>query len=65
MKCLDYAEETWTLMQADERRLEAFQMWIWKRMESISWMNTVTNKKIPRKVNEDKQIRNVRQQRQH
>jgi len=41
MKCLVwsvalYAAETWTLMQIDRIRLEAFEMWIWKRMEKIS-----------------------------
>jgi len=28
---------TWTLMQADRSKLEAFEMWIWRRMEKISW----------------------------
>jgi len=38
MKCLVwsvalYPAETWTLQQTDRRRLEAFEMWIWRRME--------------------------------
>jgi len=32
-----YAAETWILMQADRSKLEAFGMWIWRRMEKISW----------------------------
>ena len=44
MKCLVwsvalYAAETWTLTQTD-RRLEAFEMWIWRKMEKISWSNS-------------------------
>jgi len=31
-----YAAETWTLTQTDKRRFEAFEMWIWGRMEKIS-----------------------------
>jgi len=31
-----YAAETWTLTQADRRKLEAFEMWILLRMEKIS-----------------------------
>jgi len=31
-----YASETWTVAQADRKRLEAMEMWIWRRMEKIS-----------------------------
>jgi len=62
MKCLVlsvalYAAETWTLTQTD-RRLEAFEMWIWRRMEKISWLDKVTNEDVVRKVNKDMQILN-------
>jgi len=48
MKCLFwsvalFAAETWTLTPTDRRRLEAFEMWIWRRMEKISWLDKVTN----------------------
>jgi len=39
-----YVAETWTLTQTDRRRLEAFEMWIWRRMEKISWLDKVANK---------------------
>ena len=60
MKCLVwsvalYATETWTLMQTD-RRLEAFDIWIRRRMTKISWLDKVTNKEVLRRVNEDRQI---------
>ena len=63
MKCLVwsvalYAAETWMLMQTDRRRLEAFEMWIWRRMEKISWLDKVTNKEVLRRVDEDRQILN-------
>ena len=31
------------MIQSDRRRLEAFEMWIWRRMEKISWLDKVTN----------------------
>jgi len=49
-----YAAEKWTLTQTD-RRLEAFEIWIWRRMENISQLDKVTNEKVPRRVNEDRQ----------
>ena len=41
-----YAAETWTLTQADRSKLEAFEMWIWRRMEKISWVDKKTNQEI-------------------
>ena len=32
-----YGSETWTIRKEDMRRLEAFEMWIWRRMEKVSW----------------------------
>jgi len=48
MKCLLwsvalYAAEMCRMTQADRRKLEAFVMWIWKRMEKIRWLDKVTN----------------------
>jgi len=38
-----YGAETWTMTKADRERLEAFEMWVWRRMEKISWADKVTN----------------------
>jgi len=70
MKCLVwsvalYAPEMWTLTQTDRRRLEAFEMWIWRRMEKISWRDKITNEEILRRVNKDRQILNSIWQREH
>jgi len=29
-----------------DRRLESSEMWIWSRMEKISWLVQVTNKEV-------------------
>ena len=68
IKCLVWsvaldAAETWTLTQAESDRIEALEMWIWRRMEKISWMDEVTNKDVLRKVNESKNTLNVIRQR--
>jgi hypothetical protein len=34
--------ETWTLRAADQKYLESFEMWCWRRME-ISWTDHVRN----------------------
>ncbi|GFR79052.1 endonuclease-reverse transcriptase [Elysia marginata] len=41
-----YASETWTLNKNTEKRIEAMEMWIYRRMQRISWKEKVTNKKV-------------------
>jgi len=45
-----YVSETWALKKEDIRRLEAVEMWMWRRMEKVSWMNKITNAEIMNKV---------------
>jgi len=40
-----YDAETWTLLKVDQKYLECFEMWCWRRMEKISWANHVKMKK--------------------
>ena len=36
-----YGAETWTLRKEDIRKIEAFEMWIWRKMERISWTEKI------------------------
>src|SRR6218665_3470149 len=47
-----YGSETWTLRKEDIKRSEAFEMWIWHRMERISWMEHRSNEEILQMVDE-------------
>jgi len=38
-----YGAETWTIRAVDQKHLESFEMWCWRRMEKISWTDHVTN----------------------
>ena len=42
------AVETWTLTQTHRRRLEAFEMLIWRTIEKISCLDKVTNNEVLR-----------------
>jgi len=53
------------LTQTDRKRLEAFEMLIWRRIETISWLGKVTNEEVLKRVNEDRQILNSIWQRKH
>jgi len=41
-----YGAETWTMRKEDVKRIEAFEMWIWKRMERICWREHKTNEEV-------------------
>jgi hypothetical protein len=32
-----YGAETWTLRKADQKYLDSFEMWCWRRMDLINW----------------------------
>jgi hypothetical protein len=38
-----YGAETWTIRAVDQKNLESFEMWCWRRMEKISWTDYVRN----------------------
>ena len=51
-----YGAETWTLMKEDVRRSEAFEMWIWKRMEKVSWKDKKTNEEVVTAMGEERSL---------
>jgi len=51
-----YGAETWALQAADQKYLESFEMWFWRRMEKISWTDHVINEQVLFRVNEQRNI---------
>ena len=51
-----YGAETWKLRVRDEKRLERFEIWCWRRMEKISWTDHVRNEEVLFRVSEQRNI---------
>jgi hypothetical protein len=51
-----YGAETWTLRAADQKHLESFEMWCWRRMDKISWTDRVINEEVLLRDNEQRNI---------
>jgi len=51
-----YGAETWTLRAVDQKHLESFEMWRWRRMEKISWTDHVRNEDVLLRVQEQRNI---------
>jgi hypothetical protein len=48
--------ETWTLRKVDQKYLESFEMWCWRRMEKISWTDRVRNVEVLHRVKEERNV---------
>jgi len=51
-----YGAETWTLRAVDQKHLESFKMWCWRRIGKISWTDHVRNEEVLRRVKEQRNI---------
>jgi hypothetical protein len=51
-----YGAETWTLRAVDQKHLESFETWCWRRMEKISWTGHVRNEDVLLRVKEQRNI---------
>ena len=45
-----YGFESWTIKKADRRRIDAFELWCWKRLLKIPWTERISNQSIPKKI---------------
>jgi hypothetical protein len=46
-----YGAETWKLRAVDQKNLERFEMWCWRRMEKIRWTDHVIIDEVLIRVN--------------
>ena len=48
--------ETWTFRAVDQKHMESFEMWYWRRMEKISWVDHARNEEVLLGVKQQKNI---------
>jgi len=58
-----YVAETWTIFKTAVKKIEAFEMWICRKMEKMSWTAKVSNSEVLNIVMEDRCIVNTIKQR--
>ena len=51
-----YSAETWTLSKESENRIEAFEMWCYRRMMRISYKDHISNEKVLEMVKEKRNL---------
>ena len=45
-----YGCESWTIKKAESRRINAFELWRWRRLLRVSWTARRTNQSIQKKI---------------
>ena len=46
-----YGCESWTIKKAESQRIDAFELWCWRRLLSIPWTARRSNKSILKEIN--------------
>jgi len=60
-----YGLETWTLGKNEERIINAFETWCWRRMLKIKWRDRITNDKIFQRAKEERLLLKILKNRCH
>ncbi|XP_068085972.1 uncharacterized protein [Anabrus simplex] len=51
-----YGCETWTITNSERKRMEAVEMWCYRRMLKVRWIHGITNGKILNQIGERRSI---------
>ena len=46
-----YGCESWTIKKAEHQRIDAFQLWCWRRILRVPWTATRSNQSILKEIN--------------
>jgi hypothetical protein len=58
-----YRLEAWTIRKTDQKRIEAFETWCWRRTLQIKWTEKVRNEEVYRRIGEERTMWNTIRQR--
>jgi len=51
-----YGVETWTIKQTTVKKLEAVEMWFYRRMLKISWTKKISNLQVLQTINKEREL---------
>ena len=60
-----YGLETWTLGKNEERVINAFETWCWRKMLKIKWTDRITNNKVFQRAKKERLLLKMLNNRSH
>ena len=48
-----YGCESWTVKKAERQRIDAFELWYWRRLLKVPWTAKKSNQSILREINSE------------
>ena len=46
-----YGCESWTIKKAEHQRIDAFELWCWRRLLRVPWTSRISNQSILKEIN--------------
>ena len=46
-----YGCESWAIMKAEHQRIDAFELWCWRRFLRVPWTARISNQSILKEIN--------------
>ena len=56
MSVFTYGRETWTINKDIENKINAFEMWIFRKVANVKWSDRVTNEDVCVKLNMERKL---------
>ena len=60
-----YKCESWTIKKAERQRIDAFELWCWRRLLRVPWIARRSNQSILKKINPEYSLEGLRLKLQH
>ena len=51
-----YGCESWTVKKAEHRRIDAFELWCWRRLLRVPWTARRSNQLIPKEISPESSL---------
>ena len=55
-----YGCQSWTIKKAESRRIDAFELWCWRRLLRVPWTTRRSNQSILKEINPEYSLEGVR-----
>ena len=56
-----YGYESWTIKKAERQRIDAFELWCWRRLLRVPWPARRSNQSIPKEINREYSLEGLMQ----